>query len=294
MQIVIDSNRMHSEELRAFLLLSSGNKAVIPDYMAMESFHLGTPASIGESWAVLKDFPTQILVLKGNWDACLVDPCTVSFTDGFIDKEQTAGFRDFPSILARAKAGDGNIQSQLSERIKIADDYATRILRKAENMKVDIAAFSSAFTKDEIRRMRLKETWKQTTAEKFFEIVFRLTERSFDAHPDKPKWPHHEHVFNHFLYRHSLAHCVYLMWLVSQGRVQRKATNARNDAIDIVAATFATYFNGFMSNDDQASCIHHRTRFLLKQQGAFLPEDYLDRYVINIADFLDNAYRTGG
>lgn len=287
MQIVIDSNKLQSEELRAFLSLSPENKAVITDYVAMEAFQVATPARMEESWIILKDFPNQVLVLKGNWASSLVDPCLPNFAENFIDKGQTEGFKSFSSILENAQAGNKNLQNQLLQRVEIADDHLARILKNSENMKLDIAEFTSIFNKDEIRRIRLKEPWKQGTAEKFFNMVIRLSERSFAAHPDKPKFPYNEHLFNHFLYRHSLAHCVYLMLLVSKGNIQRNAILARNDAVDVVIITFATYFNGFMSKDYTASCIYSRTRYLLAQHGAFIPEDYQDKYAFIIADFLE-------
>ncbi|WP_223806917.1 hypothetical protein, partial [Novosphingobium sp. LASN5T] len=63
-RIVIDSNRMQSDELRAFLSMSPNNKAVLTDYAAMEAFQGNTLVSIQASWSVLRDFPKQILALE--------------------------------------------------------------------------------------------------------------------------------------------------------------------------------------------------------------------------------------
>jgi hypothetical protein len=289
MRIVIDSNRLQSEELRAFLSLAPENHAVITDYAAMEAFQGDTLRSIQASWEVLKDFPNQIVVLKGTRAAALVDPRAAGIGNRLIDKSQTRGVKDFARVLEHAGAGNRAAQRQLLQRGKWADDHMAKMLAGAENMELSISEFAGVFTEAEIKRMRRRETWKQETAEKFFRLVVHLTQRSFEAHPDKPPWPHHKHLTNHFLYRHALAYCVYMMQLVRRGAVVRKAKLVRNDSVDVIFATFATYFNGFMSGDEQASVIHHLTRFLLVEQRARVPEDYMESYASVIADHLDAA-----
>lgn len=277
MKVVIDSNRMHSEELRAFLSSSFENKAVITEYSTIESFQGNSFIAIDKSWTVLKDFSDQILVLKGNRSASLINPSVGQYDDRLIDKDQTESIRDFIHILEHARAGNKNIQNQLLQRSKKADSHMAEILENSANMWFDIEEFSNVFTKDELGRMRRKELWKQVTAEKFVEVVKHLSKKSFAAHPDKPEWPHHEYLVNHFLFRLSLTHCFYLMNLVSKGTSERKATCVRNDIVDINFITFSTYFNGFMSNDHLASHIHRRTRFFLKQLKAFVPDNYQDK-----------------
>jgi hypothetical protein len=77
------------------------------------------------------------------------------------------------------------------------------------------------------------------------------------------------------------------MELVKRGTAERKATLVRNDAVDVIYATYATYFNGFMSDDDMASKVHHISRCMLAELGARVPEDYLEKYALEIPDYRD-------
>ena len=46
MRVVIDTNRLQSEELWGFLRMSQHNIAVLPDYVLMEVFKPGQPAEV--------------------------------------------------------------------------------------------------------------------------------------------------------------------------------------------------------------------------------------------------------
>jgi hypothetical protein len=58
-RMVIDSNALQSEELRAF---SKNNFAVITDYLAMEAYKGNTMASIFRSMEILTQFPHQAII----------------------------------------------------------------------------------------------------------------------------------------------------------------------------------------------------------------------------------------
>ncbi len=66
MRLIIDSNQLQSEALRAYLAKSKSNFAVLTDYASMEAYKGDTLVSIYKSMATLCDFPTQVIVLKGT------------------------------------------------------------------------------------------------------------------------------------------------------------------------------------------------------------------------------------
>lgn len=110
MRVVIDSNRMQSDELRIFLSLSSDNRAVLTDYAAMEAFQGDTLVSIQASWEVLREFPTQVLVLKGTRDATRVAPEAAGMADRMVSKPETRAVVQFAALLDKATAGAPLIQ----------------------------------------------------------------------------------------------------------------------------------------------------------------------------------------
>jgi len=278
MRVVIDSNKIRSAELRAFLSLSAQNCAVLTDYTVMEAYKGDTLVSIQASWDVLREFPNQVLVLKGTLDAGLVDCRAAGIADRFVWKEETKALPDYVRALDRAAIGEQFIINQLKARGRWAQSHMDWMLERSGDMHLSIQEFESFFTKAELARFRRREQWKRETAEKFHGVVEHLARICFAAHPGKPHWPARKHLVNHLLFRHAVAYAFYMLQLVQRGATTRKPRAVRNDTVDVIIATYATYFNGLMSADNQASIIHHLARFFLSEIGARMPKDYLDIY----------------
>ncbi|MBY0518870.1 MAG: hypothetical protein K2P79_00400, partial [Sphingomonas sp.] len=268
MRVVIDSNRMQSDELRMFLSMSSDNRAVLTDYTAMEAYKGNTLVSIQASWVVLRDFPKQVLILKGTKNAGLIDPRAPGIADRLVWKAETRAVPEYVRALDRAAAVEQFIIKQLLDRGQWARSHMEWMLARSGDMHLSIQEFAAVFTEAELARMRRKERWKRETAEKFFGLVNTMARISFNAHPGKPVLPARKHRFNHLLFRHAAAYAFYMLQLIQRGATTRKAEAVRNDAVDVVIATYATYFNGLMSEDNQASIIHHLVRFFLSEIGA--------------------------
>lgn len=289
MRVVVDSNGLQGDELRTFLAMAPANKAVITDYTAMEAYKDNTLVSIQASWSVLRDFPDQVLILKGTKAAGLVDPRAPGIANRLIWREEAKTIPAFVGALDCAAKGEAFIIRQLLERGEWARSQMQVILSGSADMNLSIDEFNAYFTKNELGLIRQKERWTPELATKFGDLVNRMARISFTKHPGRPPWPVPKHRINHFLYRHALAYAVYMLQLVQRGALTRKAEAARNDAVDVILATYATYFNGLMSDDNQASVIHHLTRFFLAEHGARVPEDYLEHYALEIATIRDAA-----
>ncbi|QBM75886.1 hypothetical protein E2E30_08950 [Sphingomonas sp. AAP5] len=278
MRVVVDRCCMASQELRDFLSLAPDNIAVLTDYAAIEAFKGDTLENIQSAWTVLRDFPAQMIALKDTRSAALVDPRAAGIANRMINKKETKALENFSRVIDSAQSGNRRTQKQLLQRGKWAQDHLDRMLAKSAHMRSSIEAFCSHFTPDELKRMRRLEQWSGATALKFMQVAIDETAKSFDAHPDKLRWPGSDHRFNHFLFRHTIAYMIYVMELVRKGAIDRKAAIVRNDAVDVVNVTFATYFDGFMTDDERAGNTHNLTRYLLDQVGARVPEDYLKKY----------------
>ncbi|MGF9567485.1 hypothetical protein AAIH70_28685 [Neorhizobium sp. BT27B] len=235
----------------------------------MESFKLYRLENIARSWGVLGRFPGQVLVLKGNRGSSLVDPATFPIANEFIDREQTSEAESFHEILAAAVDGNEKLQKQLAMRGEWADEHIARIMDNSAEIGLDISEFLGLFTPIEVKRIRTRQRWQQDTAEKFLRIVCDVATRTFEEH--HIPLPNAHHLADAFIFRFTLAQCVYLMELVRRGTLDRKAELVRNDVIDISYTAYSTYFDGFMSSDGLAATVHNRTRFLLRQQGAQVP-----------------------
>src|SRR6266851_566608 len=88
-RMVVDSNVLQSDLLRAYLSKSSDNFAVLTDYAAMEAYKGDTLASIFKSMAILADFPRQVIVLKTTGVLCGLSGRRAGLQRRMIDDEQT-------------------------------------------------------------------------------------------------------------------------------------------------------------------------------------------------------------
>src|SRR6187431_469760 len=99
MLMVIDSNRLQSTELREFLNQSTQNKAVLPDFAAMEAYKGNTLKSIFKSMEVVCEFPSQVVILKGSAKVCGLHGRRKGLRRRLIDEVQTAHFPEYARAL---------------------------------------------------------------------------------------------------------------------------------------------------------------------------------------------------
>ena len=278
MRVIIDSNMMQNDGLREFLALSSANIAVLTDYTAMESFKTNNVCAIVSSWEVLRHFPNQIICLEGTKKVGTIDPRAPGIANRMISKTETKGIPEFIGLLDRAQAGDQSITKQLLKRSEWAQSHMNGMLAKSGDMGLSIGEFESRFTEAELARMRRQEAWRPDTGAKLYDVIDELARYSFNLHPAKPPFPSTKHKINHFIFRHAVAYAVYMLHLVEWGATNRKPENVRNDSIDIILGTYATYFNGLMTRDTLADRIYFRARLILQGGNARMPIEYVDYY----------------
>ena len=69
---------------------------------------------------------------------------------------------------------------------------------------------------------------------------------------------------NAFLFRHSVCAFVWSLDWISQGGADNvRADRLRNDLVDVIFATYATYFDGLLSKDEKALRVYKQARFIV-------------------------------
>src|ERR1700682_6299677 len=103
---VIDSGMLQSPLLHRYLSASASNYAVLPDFVSIEAYKIGSIDRILERWEVISQFPKQVIVLKGTSKICGLRGRPSGLQRRLIDDKQTAGFGEFCTGLKLARAGD--------------------------------------------------------------------------------------------------------------------------------------------------------------------------------------------
>jgi hypothetical protein len=272
MDLVIDTNCLNSPRLREFLSASRANRAVLTHETAVESFRGDVPDGIVQSWATLRDFPNQVIMLKAPRLIAPIDCSSPGMAKIMVDKGQTAGVKTFSRVLDEASAGNRVRIAQLQQRHDWSRDHTNRMIAETIPASSQIEEISSAFSEDEISRIRKQQALKESTVATIFEIVDSMAANAIYDGPIKVRPPLHHHRVNHFLWRRALVHAIYLLQLIERGAVQRADGKVRNDTIDALLSTYATYFGGIMTSDRMPEVLHLEARHMLLAVGARIPK----------------------
>jgi hypothetical protein len=275
LRVVVDTNSLASGELRAFLSASKANRAVLPDYVAMERFKPGNLEGLRDGLAVLRPFADQVVILKGTGEVSRLNPDESRLPDAMIDTEQTASFGEFCHLLDRALDGDPQLLRQLRERAVWAQAQMSVVLAGASKFSADLAEFEAFFSAADLTHMRRGGALTPAMHDKFDAAVSAVAHSVFKNAPGPLAWPSAGNWPNHFILRNAFCHGVYMLSSIQRGIGARKPDKARNDVVDVLLATYGTYFNGVMSNDALTNQVHHISRFLLETDDVSLSPDYL-------------------
>lgn len=269
--LVIDTNCLRAERLRDFLAEKASNRAVLAHEVAVESFRGGVPDGIIQSWTVLRAFPRQILMLKAPRDIARIDCAAPGIVHAMVNKRETRAMARFPAILDAAEAGNTAVISQLKQRYVWSRQHTEQLISDAVSVADQIAEIERSFSAGEIAAIRKGDTLKLDTLETIFRIVDSVAALAIIEGPIKILAPARHHRVNHFIWRRSLVHVVYLLHLIERGATRRADAKVRNDAIDSLLATYATYFAGIMTNDQLPNAIHDECRAILISLGGRVP-----------------------
>lgn len=264
MKFVVDSNFLRDKKLRQYLSKGKSHYAVLTDYAAMEAYKGDTLASIFKSMRILAEFPKQVIVLKGTTTIGKLSGRSSGLTRRMVWTELTQGFPEFCEQLKLAQAGDRRLERQLLDYGAAATEHLDEILANAAGLQVAMINVSKEFSAAELRALRTGGKYTPTIAKKTMELVDDLTVRAMKAHPHGVKRGQYKETPNTFLYRNSLAHVVYMIqWMRKGSQINTRPEKIRNDLVDINFATYATYFDGILTNDKKLNELHDETRYLL-------------------------------
>ncbi len=281
LRVVIDSNRLQSDELRAFLQVDAGNFAVLIDYAWMEAYKGNSVLSIQRSMSVLRDFPDQVIVLKGTKAVSALDPRAPGIAKRMYWSQGGREFHDTVAGLQRAEQGNRGALKQILDHGRAADQQMDKILAGMVDLPATLSDMvDTMFTGSEVAEVRAGKGYGADLISKFFDIADYLALRFYKAHPQRPRPPSRRSRYDAFLYRYAMAGLIYfLSWVKDGSQMKKAADKLRNDMVDISFATYGTYFNGVMTEDKRVRALQLELRVVLEQVGARLPEEYFETHI---------------
>jgi hypothetical protein len=259
--MVVDRNFLQHPDLEAFLAESHRNKAVINDYASMESFKDDTLENLFIAMDILARHPNQVVILKGTTEACRLRGKRAYVRERMIDRRETREFANFcETMLAAAKGGDSNAIKQLLKRGRAANRQMDELRQNAVRGADSFAKIAGTYSQNEIRMMRQKVPLPPSTLKKLFGNVAATARGLFPSQPNFINFPSLSELPNTLIFRMSLAvHWHAVLWIVGGSPKVLNADKTGRHLIDAIYASYATFFDGFLTRDKKAELIYDLT-----------------------------------
>jgi hypothetical protein len=265
MRKVVDTNFLKSDKLREYLA-DLVNIAVIPDFAVSETLKGRDPTSIYSQFQTLAEHPKQVIALKTTRAVSgLRSRRGRGLQRRLIDKNQTAGFKLFCDKLEQAKNGDEVVREQLAKKCDLAIAELDQIANGQNRFAANLAEHAKNYTDAELKILRKGEPITPELLAKITRQILKLAFFLFAAHPYFKRPPRLKQLPNAFLFRYAVAgYIVALRCLKEGGPGGASAESIRNQLVDAMFAAYATYFDGFLSDDQKANELYETTCDLLK------------------------------
>jgi len=266
MRKVIDNSMLQEIDLRRYLNASPSHFAVLPDFVAIESYKVNSVDKILERWEIVSQFPQQALVLKGTSTVCGLRGRGRGLQARLIDYKQTAAFGEFCAGLKRAREGDARYQRALLKHSTAAREEVATVSAAVPRVMETRRDLANTYTNAEARVIRSGEKFPEPLKVKFVRNVSLLFWMLMRDHPRVRELPKDfDDGCNLYIFRFALCIHIWLLeWIAEGSNEQSNADRVRNDLIDLQVATYGTYFDGLMTGDKRMAHIHAIARFMLE------------------------------
>ncbi|MHA6195591.1 hypothetical protein ACX3YG_14600 [Pseudomonas wadenswilerensis] len=264
MKLIIDSNKLQSEDLRSYLKKSKENYAVLTDFSAIEAYKKDPLKSIFKSMSIVSEFPNQVIILKSSIKICGLSGRKKGLQKRLIDESQTKGFHKYISDLRSIASGDKKLESNIREHGKHANDHLDKMLYEAEKSRDALITLGNTLTKEERALIRNKGDYTSDLINKVITTTIEMSNQIFINFPHHIKPPCYKELPNTFIFRTTLASYLIGLYRFCNGGLDNlKAEKLRNDYVDMILVAYATYFDGVLSSDKTVNHFFDQSRAML-------------------------------
>ena len=264
MKYVVDSNYLRDARLKSFLQSSSSNLIILTDYAAMEALKGDALVGMYESMKILSEFSSQVQVLKTTLAICGLSGSSKGLQRRFVDFPQTNEFLLFCKNLKTAHLGSTPLIDQLNALGVEANTHFHRMDSSARGFADSSVEIAKLFTKIEMHQIINDQRYTQSLLWKIFDKTIDLSAFIFNRHPSVKRIPSKNELINTYIFRSALCNLILGFRYASVGGVPGKSVGRiRNDMVDANFATYATFFDGLLSNDELSNWLFKITNNVL-------------------------------
>jgi hypothetical protein len=245
------------KKVEAYLKGDVNNLLVFTDYTCMESLKGDSLHNIKNSLEIVSEYSDQVVILKNTSEIMRVDYNLMDFRKAFIDEKQTLSFSEFCIRVSGADDSDTEFAKGLLKRSRDATAFLEGLASDAVLVLQAVTSYNQELDKEFLKYIRTGKEWTINEYQYACTQVFELYKNLFEKNVSDTQLPKKENFLDHFLFRHSLSNfLLVLKWLIDHGWKSYPAENMRNDGVDMFYVTFATYYDGVLSNDKKVNSIY--------------------------------------
>ncbi|MFH1876711.1 MAG: hypothetical protein ABH865_07450 [Candidatus Omnitrophota bacterium] len=254
---IIDVGYLRDAKAEAYLKDDVNNLLAFTDFACMEALKGGVLSNIRNSLEIVAKYANQILILKCLPEIMKVDYNLENFKETFIDADQTLTFPKFCIKIVKSNGSDSEFEKDLLKRSQEATECLDEKRKGAALVFEGIAAFNQQMDQKYLKYVRSGKKWTINEYQYACVQILKMCEILFEKNINNTKMPEKENFINHYIFRYTLSgYLLVLKWLKDHGWESYPDEKKRNDIIDMSYVTFATYFDGVLSNDKKINSIY--------------------------------------
>jgi len=254
--MVVDSNMIQSPELESFLRHDSCNRAVVAIEVFFELYKQRSLDGLRRGLNIFRRYPGQVVGLRPTGTLMKIDPLAPDFAGMLLLQDAGRSIAEMAALLEPSRIDD-HVHQQLTAKWDSAARENDSMLEGAVEILVSLPEMEEQmFSRSEIGIIRRQDPYTLD----MFGSIFGAAEQLSDTFSDGlgiRRGKDGAVKAGTLTFRIGLGLVIYLLWWISKGSQSRKKLEAtRNDILDLHLAAQATYFDGFLSQDEKARWIH--------------------------------------
>lgn len=253
MRKVVDSNYLRSPDLAGYL--AKGHEIVLTEFILMEQFRRNATVTVRHSFEICSRWAGRVITLKRSPEILALATRSKGLAHRMIDGRQTAAFADFCRAF-RQEELPGAMIRHIRQREAESAAHMALLLDEAKLVPAIFDRLSRRFTPSELIEIRSMKPLARSTQEKLIETMFEESKRLYLVTEVEPRFlpETRADAVNAFPFRYALClTLLYMRWIRDGKQRARAPEKVRNDIVDANTAAFATYFDGVLSRDCEAS-----------------------------------------
>jgi hypothetical protein len=275
-RLVADTNIFSSDITAQFLSLGSDHHLMIPDFVWMELYQSNSVIGMRQSFAIIKNFSDQIFHLKGSKEILSLDPRPAAFGNRMIWQSAGKEFKKTLQVLEHSRVSHIKNSPQFRAHYAAAIQHFALMDEISAEIPDLLSGIASSLSENELKNIRRSEPYSVEVINRVLDITNVISSGIARSKMLPIKLLDNKSYFDSYATRSALSQALFFIsWVRKGSPAIMNPKKLRNEFVDRIIATYSTYFNGVLTNDEGLKQAHLELRIVLEKLGARVPKQFL-------------------